>query len=392
MAVAASGSQVLWYYAIEDAAGVIQPAEATPLWYPIRFNTTDLTRDTAQIDSDEINAARQRDKSRQGTYSLAGTIVANLTYGTHDYLMQAAFQSTWTAQSTITAGTIAAVAATNEFTDSGSGFVAAGFKVGDLVTVTGFTGDTANNLVDGEITTLAAGSMILAGTDGDVIVDDAAGESVTIETVGSYLEVGSTVPVISLLRHNVDTGVITLYRSNRIGGISFAVPLNAAATLTVPVIGESGEIYVIPGGSTYSSGTTTGMMVPTTGYMQDDKTALTYLTDYTVDFSNNMNPLFSLFQRPAYSVENGVFTAGGSMSAYQPDATLLTKYIDETATDHLVKLMDNDGNYYRIYLPDVIYTQLSDPVSGPGAHIHAYTFSAGYDSGSAATTARIEKS
>lgn len=392
MAVAASGSNVKWYYGIEDSSGVIQPNETTPLWYPIRFNTTDLARETAQIDSDEINPDRQREVSRQGTYSLAGTIVANLTYGTHDYLMSAGFQGAWVAQSTMTEITIAAVAATNEFTDSGNGFLTAGFKVGDLVTVSGFTGDIANNIVDAEITTLTAGSMIIGGTDGDVIVDDAAGESVTIQTVGSYLEVGSTVPVIALLRHNVDTDVATLYRSNRVGGVSFNVTLNAAATITCPVIGESAEVYSIPVGSTYDPATTTGMMVPTTGYMQDDGSALTYLTDYNIDFSNNMNPLFSLFQRPAYSVENGVFTAGGSMSAYQPDATLLTKFVDETATDHLVKLMDNAGNFYRVYLPDVIYTQLSDPVSGPGAHIHAYTFSAGYDSGSAATTARIEKS
>ena len=80
------------------------------------------------------------------------------------------------------------------------------------------------------------------------------------------------------------------------------------------------------------------------------------------------------------------------MSAYQPDDTLIGEFIAETATYHMVKLLDDESNYYRIYLPDVIYTQLSNPVSGPGAHIHAYTFSAGYDSGYAATTARIEKS
>lgn len=389
MATVASGSNVQWYYCIEDGSGDI--SATTPNFVPIRFNSTDLSRETAQIDSDEINPSRQRDKSRQGTYSLAGSIVANLAYGEHDYLMQAALQSTWQSQATITAGTIAAVAASNEFTDSGNGFVAAGFKVGDLVTVTGFTGDVANNLVDGEITSLAAGSMIIGGTDGDVIADDAAGETVTIQTVGTYLEVGSTVPTIALLKRNSDVSVDTLYRHNRIGGMSIGVSLNSAATITVPVIGESAETYTVPGGSTFSAQTTTGMMVPTTGYMQDNKSALAYLTEYSLELSNNMNPLFALFQRGAYSVENGVLTVSGSMSAYLPDATLATKFIDETATDHLVKLMDNDGNYYRFYLPDVIYTQLSDPVAGQGAQINSYTFSAGYDS-NAATTIRIEKS
>lgn len=81
---------------------------------------------------------------------------------------------------TITAGTISAQASDNSYNDSGSGFVAAGFTVGDAVRVTGFTGNTANNINCGIITVLTAGKMTIGGTDGDVIVDDAAGESVTI--------------------------------------------------------------------------------------------------------------------------------------------------------------------------------------------------------------------
>lgn len=81
---------------------------------------------------------------------------------------------------TITATTISAAAADNSFNDSGSGFIAAGFGVGDRVRVQGFTGDTANNIVSGVITALTTAKMTIGGTDGDVIVDDAAGESVTI--------------------------------------------------------------------------------------------------------------------------------------------------------------------------------------------------------------------
>lgn len=81
---------------------------------------------------------------------------------------------------TITGTTISALASDNSFNDSANGFVAAGFAVGDRVKVTGFTGDTANNIYAATITALTAGKMTIGGTDGDVIVDDAAGESVTI--------------------------------------------------------------------------------------------------------------------------------------------------------------------------------------------------------------------
>ena len=80
----------------------------------------------------------------------------------------------------ITATTISAQASDNSFNDSALGFGAAGFAVGDRVRVYGFTGNVANNILSGVITALTTGKMTIGGTDGDVIVDDAAGESVTI--------------------------------------------------------------------------------------------------------------------------------------------------------------------------------------------------------------------
>ena len=81
---------------------------------------------------------------------------------------------------TIAAATISAQASDNSFNDSASGFVAAGFAVGDSVRVQGFTGDVANNLFSARVTVLTGGKMTIGGSDGDAIVDDAAGESVTI--------------------------------------------------------------------------------------------------------------------------------------------------------------------------------------------------------------------
>lgn len=90
---------------------------------------------------------------------------------------------------TITAATISAAATDNSFNDSGDGFETAGFEVGDRVNVTGFTGDVANNILVGVVTDLTAGKMTIGGTDGDVIVDEAAGATVTIS---KWLSVRST--------------------------------------------------------------------------------------------------------------------------------------------------------------------------------------------------------
>lgn len=81
---------------------------------------------------------------------------------------------------TISAATISAAASDNSYNDSGSGFVSAGFAVGDQINVSGFTGNTANNIFSARITAVTAGKITIGNSDGDVIVDDAAGETVTI--------------------------------------------------------------------------------------------------------------------------------------------------------------------------------------------------------------------
>lgn len=78
------------------------------------------------------------------------------------------------------ATTLSAQASDNSFNDSASQFVAEGFAVGMRVRVSGFTGNVANNILVGVITALTTSKMTIGGADGNVIVDDAAGESVTI--------------------------------------------------------------------------------------------------------------------------------------------------------------------------------------------------------------------
>lgn len=76
--------------------------------------------------------------------------------------------------------TISAQASDNSYNDSASGFIVAGFAIGDRVRVTGFTGNVVNNILVGVVTAVTAAKLTIGGADGNVIVDDAAGESVTI--------------------------------------------------------------------------------------------------------------------------------------------------------------------------------------------------------------------
>lgn len=81
-------------------------------------------------------------------------------------------------KATITADTIAFVDSDPDtITDSGDGFVTAGFEAGDYITVTG-AGEAGNNDTWGPLATAVAGTLTLPG--GDTLTAEIAGETVTI--------------------------------------------------------------------------------------------------------------------------------------------------------------------------------------------------------------------
>lgn len=81
---------------------------------------------------------------------------------------------------TMTRTDISALASDNSINTVAGDFVAAGFTVGSSINIAGFTGSLANNILSAVITAVTAAKLTIGGTDGDVIADDAAGESVTV--------------------------------------------------------------------------------------------------------------------------------------------------------------------------------------------------------------------
>jgi hypothetical protein len=141
---------------------------------------------------------------------------------------------------TMTATTLSADGDDNSFNDSANGFITEGFTVGMRVKATGFTGNVANNIVSGRITALTAGKMTIGGTDGDVLVDDAAGESVTITawstvrtTVQEVADMASTTAGLSVVITDADNYTVLAADNNKY------IRLTAAGTKTVTVQTEA---------------------------------------------------------------------------------------------------------------------------------------------------------
>lgn len=204
------------------------------------------------------------------------------------------------------------------------------------------------------------------------------------------LKVGDTVRTIAILKRHTDTGEDVVYRGCRVNTLAVSAQVDSRVSFTFGVIGTEAEPYTVPGDATFAVATTTEPMVTSVGSINEGGSALAYATAHDFTLANGMAPIFALHQRAAYDVQNGIFTASGTLSCYRETGGLYAKFLNETATD-IVQTFSDGTNTLSFDFPNVIYTQADDAVPGPDAIVNQLTYSAGYD-GTDLTTVTITRS
>jgi hypothetical protein len=359
------------YLKIEGVGGTLDPAVA---WIPLRLITNGLSQSVEELESDEMLPGRHMAESRSGVFSVAGDLEAELTYGTFDMLLEAAFHGTWQVK-TRTASTLSVAAADDSFNDSASGFVTAGFAVGDVVKVSGFA--TAANNGQFKVASVAAGKITVTDLAGGAVtlVDELAGASVTIAT-GGTLKTGSTRRKFAILKHNEDIGRWLIYRGCEVGSVAIDCPLQGKIGITFSMIGTKEEPYVYDAlTESIADPTETVMMTTFEGSLTEGGTGLNHATALNLSLDNGMEAIYRLFSRDAYDIKLGRINVSGSLSAYIEDNRLKDKYLGETKTPLVVTLTDGE-NSYQISMTQAKLTTSSEEGSGDDPIIQNYDFRA----------------
>lgn len=149
---------------------------ATPAFIDTRYTSESLNYSITNITSNEIRSDRMTSDLVQTEADVAGSVDFELSYAAfEDFFIHALGEAAgFTADYAISAATIAATA--DGFTDSGSGFVAAGITVGDWIRVSGFA--TAGNNGYFRVKTVAAGTLTVE--DASPLTVEALGPTVAI--------------------------------------------------------------------------------------------------------------------------------------------------------------------------------------------------------------------
>ena len=192
----ATGAHADLAYVMESAWGV---TPETPSMQRLRFTGESVRANIAGLTSNEICSDRMISALTQGNIDVSGSIEFEFSHNSFDDILEAALFGAWD-NADITADTIAFVSGTPNatITDSGNGFVAAGFKVGNFIKVSGSSSNNGYYTVVG----VTVGTLTLA--TGETLVDESAGASITITS--SELKAGTTDKFFTLEKRFTDIG------------------------------------------------------------------------------------------------------------------------------------------------------------------------------------------
>lgn len=290
----------------------------------------DLAKETYQ--SAEIRTDYQIADFRHGVRSVTGTINGELSPGTYAQFIAAALRKDFTAGATTGAGATYAVAGTGTtFVDSSNGFVTDGFKVGDVISATGFT--TANNndhycLVTG----VAAGTLNIVPLDGVALSDEAEGDTVTIAVVGKKTytpETAHTDDSFSIEHFFDDINQSELFVGCKVNTLDIALPPTGMSTIGIGVMGKNVETATSEYFTTPSASTSTGVLASVNGLAYAIGTRQTVLTGLSISVAGNMTMEPVVGSNVYPDIFEGRVNVTGEMTAFFEDASFRDAFLDE---------------------------------------------------------------
>ena len=178
------------------------------------------------------------------------------------------------------------------------------------------------------------------------------------------LKAGMTKHSFTFERAFTDIGQYGVFRGCYINNFTLSVNPSALANASFAVVGLSGEYA------------TSQLAVPTasknpaafnsfTGSLEVDGTELAIVTGLELSLENGIEAQYALMDRSAKAVSYGRSNLTGTITAFFADATLLGKFLNDTAVSLVLTLERNNASY-EFKIPRLFYTGADNAVSGEG--------------------------
>ena len=343
-------------------------------------STLALTKDA--FSSNEVRPDQQVYDARHGVRRVAGAVQGELSTQTYDDWMEAALRGTWAAglsiQNTTPAMSSATLTATTgaltgTYTASAGSFITANLKIGDVVRVTGSTGNTSKNF---RIVNMTATVLTVFPAP----VTAAAATTWTIAVQGRKLAPGTTGRSFTIEQNYPDIDVSEQFLGCRVGDMGVSLPPTGMATVSFGMQGTNMATFSGAGAPTFASPTAapaTNLLTAVGGSLSIAGTPSAIITGVDFSVSNNLNSTPVVGSNFVPDIFYGRMVIQGSVSAYFEDLTVLNYFLNETEVHMQIQLDDANGTDFLCFrMPRVKLMGASKTVGPDGGVIVQSPFQA----------------
>lgn len=319
---------------LQSAKGTIATA-ALATAQKMRFLKFNQNQTNETYSSNELRPDRQVGDVNLGPQAMDGSCSGELSPATYKQFMAAILRQAWQTAATtgalsdVTAATTSGAAGT--FTTVGGNFLTSGFKIGDVVRWTGFAGGSApsNNAHNMLITALTATVMTVLCVDGQAVVNDAAGDSVTCTLAGKKTWTpitGHSEDWFTIEHYFSDLDISECYIDCKLSSMAVKAPASGIPTVDFNILGLDMTPQLAAASPYFSAPlaiTTTEAVLSGKALIlvQGVKQALATGIDFDIAGNNSvMAPVLGTNVKPGIS--DGKVEVKGNISIYFEDVTI----------------------------------------------------------------------
>jgi hypothetical protein len=334
----------------------------------LRRNQSMVNMQVQEIDSQEILPSQQMRDARQGSRTVSGQLMAQLSCLTYEGLFANLLRNTFNAGVSVTGLASSTIVVTGQvvvITASSANFLTSGFKIGDVVTLSGLIAPVAaDNGVYLQITALTATVMTCnLPVNNATITGYTTGQSALgIAVVGKKLIIPNTIAgmasgSLAFEHWYADIAQSELALGCRMTSIGLSVPPSGMVTMNAGFTGRQLVYNSTQQFTSPNNPTTTTPLTATGGTLLLYGAPVAYLTQMNIQMSASADapPVVGSPYTP--NIFMGNLTVNGSFTMLFAADVTSADFNNETEFQMQVYLTDNPAsgspNFINIFLPRV---------------------------------------
>lgn len=379
-----SNVNVVLRYAAESTFGTAAAAGGTSQSLRRMSSTVVLSKDS--FTSNEVRSDQQVFDARHGVRRVQGQIQGELSTQTYDDFVEAALRGTWATGVSATCVSFTSVSVSGSaFVAASGSFITTGFKVGDIVRLTGTAANTGKNF---RITALTATNMTVTPTPSAMTAQTTG----SIAVAGKKLTNGVVTRSFTLEQHYPDPDISELFTGVRIGDMGVSLPPTGMATINFGVQGKDGQVLTsatAPYFTSPTAETTTGILAGVNGSLQLNGAASAIVTQLDFQLTNNLSSQPVVGATVVPEIFYGRSVIQGTVSAYLSDETLVNVFLNESEVDIIAQLEASNtspADFLCFRFHRVKFTGVNKTIGADGGVIAQFPFQALLKTGGTGTT------